>query len=612
MSEPEWSLGDMNIPLKGRESLFERNISDRVFRGTSYMLELSGDRTVSYGTPATVNITGSLTLETWIWLEALPTAANSSYWGWVTGTGSPWKIRISSTGTVSISATFSTVDETITSTFSLATLRFYHLAVVVNGRDVTFYLWNDDTQTLTTDIHVNAFSSATRDTRNGDYRLRSNTDATFKPWWDESRVWNVARTLSEIAADRFRPLATNIPATCVHRVGFDDGTGTTVTDSSASAAHGTISGAGTSTWLWAHEGGPELAGVSKIDVWGERWGVAPIVVDPFRNGYAVAGGGSINDLTTYEGGAPHTMDASAASFRAYITTTPLAIHSLRYLPRGLFKLGAQPVLPISALVKGYNGGALGYVNQGGTITRDIITRRGPKIIDPTEIDTASFTTYNALSTSTGICGIAIYNKEPINGIVDFLVNSGSGWWGYKRASTLFHIERYSGPAVSADFNFTQKKIISITPMPPQAVVHEVIVRYRKNNVIHSEEQVAASVKGTANWTQWTMAWQEQPASDESLKSATSISIIVETALQYQADARILADFLLALLKGKKQGWNVTVISTGLEATMGQTATIGVTMQNELVRYGLDGGDMYSIVTVGDQWQQVRLELWGSV
>lgn len=612
MSDPDWTLKDVTVPTKGRESLFEAKIPNRVFRGTSYMLELFGDKTVSYGTPSPLNITGSLTSERWIWLEALPTVGAVTY-GWFGGTASPWRVAILSTGVIRLFAHIGGVQETVTSTLALSTFKFYHLAVVISGRDVTFYLYDDDTQVLSTDTQVNAFSSSTRSVNTGGTFVdRSGSDATFKPWFDESRVWNVARSLTEIEANRFRPL-TVVPASCVHRVGYDDGTGTTVTDSSASAAHGTISGAGTSAWLWAHEGGPELAGVSKPDVWGERWGVKPIIVDPVRQGYCVAGDKFIYNLATYEGGNPHILDLNAASFRAYIVATPIAGHCLPYLTRGLFKLGSSPTLPISAKVNGYSGGALGYVNTGANISRDMITRKGPKIPDPTEIDTGSFTTYNALPTSTGICGIAIYQPEPIKDVLDLLLASGAGWWGYLRSSILFHVERFNGPGSVANFNFDEKKIISITPLPPIATVFQVIVRFRKNDVKHTEDQVAAAIKSTADWTQWTLEWLEQVATDESLRSSSAVTLVVDTALQYQADARVLADYLLSVLKGKKVGWSTVVSAVGLEATIGQTTTLGVELQGNVTRYNLDNTDKFCLLSVSDQRQQgtVRLDHWGS-
>lgn len=617
MGDPKFSIGEVEVPLNGYESLFNVPVSERVYRGTSYMLELAGDRTVSYGTPAAVNLTGSMTFESWYWIEALPTAASRQSYGWLDATRCPWRVDASSIGKLSVVCHIATVQEMISTTYTFAIQKPYHVAFTIAGRDVTFYIWDDDAQTLTTEVHTNAFSSATRDTNvAGTFSCSSRSDATFKPWWDEARVWNVARTADELKSNRFRPLSGSVPAACVHCAGFDNGTGTTVTDSSATAAHGTISGAGTSTWLWAQEGGPELAGAPKPDVWGQRFGCAPVVVDPVRNGYQVAGGGQVNAIASFAGGSAHTVDASAASYRAYIVAVPTTGHVLPYLPRGLFKLGLQPTLPVSANVQGYSGGPLGYVNFSHTVVRDVVTRRGPKLVDPTDLDTASFTAYAAAN--IGVMGVFLPNptQRTIGSVLDFCVVNLSGWWGYRRASTQFRLELFAGPSVTPDHRYTQKHIVAIDPLPPTAVIYKVVVRYRENNVVLDEGQVAAAVKSTPDWQNWTKQWLEEESSDDVLRAAypgeASIPVTFDTGLQYAVDAKALADYLLALLKGKKEGWNTTVVSDGYEVTPGQTTTQEVVLQRDVDRLGQDGTKTYAVLGVADNRQQgtVVVTNWG--
>lgn len=604
MANINFDMESVSIDTQGRESLFEQFVSERVYRGTGYMLELSGVRTVSYGTPAAVDLTGSMTLEGWTWVDTTPAANVTPVWGW---TNAGWRLNLTTSRQFSFRQAVAGVTQGPTQTTGIPAQTFCHIAIVISGTTLTFYTYNDDTQVTTTEVVTNAFTSSTRDIHSAGV-YEHNSASTLVQWWDECRVWNYARTLAEIEADRFRELV-SVPATCVHYVKFNDGTGTTVVDSSATAANGAISGAGTSTWLWSNEGGPELTGTPKPDVWGERWGVAPVLVDPVRQGYQVAGGGAIQDITSYEGGNAHTM-SSAASYRAYLTTTPGAGASLRYLPWGLFKLGSSPTLPISALVKGYNGGSLGYVNTGGKIIRDIVTRRGPKLTDPTDLDTSLFTSYE--SANTAICGLALYDKTSIATALDMVTSSARGWWGYRRSDTLFGIHTFVGPTGTANYNFTQQNIVSITPMQPNGVVYQVAVLYRKNDVVLNEAQVAVAVKSTLNWQQWTLDWQREEATDSTLKTANAVSIEIQTTLQYRADAKALAEAVLALVKGKKYGWSLVVTAVGLQATIDEICTVSVTQQNKTIRLGLDGTRKYSIMTVEDRPQSgtVKMDLWG--
>lgn len=615
LGSPGFSLPEVEIPLKGNEHLFEVPISERVYRGTSYMLEMSGSSLVSYGTPSAVNLTGDMTLEFWLWIEALPTI-DRRVWGWVDSTTVPWRFGLLTTGGLVVGRSIGGVVENVLSSSTLLTLRFYHISVVFSGRSVTYYIYGDGTQITTIESYPTAFSSTSfQSFVGGGYRLRTDSDASLKVWFDEMRVWNYARSREEIEKDRFKPLSSSIPATCVHRAAMDEASGSTIVDSSSTGANGTITGA--VTWLWAHEGGSELAGTPKPDVWGERWGIAPVLVDPVRQGYQVAGGGPINDLTSYEGGLSHSMLASSASFRAYITTTPSAGQSLRYLPRGLFKLGSQPTLPISALVKGYNGGSLGYVNTGSTIVRDIVTRRGPQLSDPSELDTTSFSDY--ASSNPAIIGVYIPRPKEsnISSILDSIMVSGSGWWGYVKSSTLFKIKKYAGASFVSDYSFSEKNTISVSPLPPVAVIYQVIVRFRENNVVLREDQVAATVKSTLNWQQWTEQWQQTSKTDDDIREQypgnSSVPITFDTNLQYVADAESLVGYLLSLLKGVKLGWSVVATNKGLPVSIDQTVTESITI-NGINRLGLDGGIEYSVLTTVDNPQDgtSKLELWGSM
>lgn len=581
--------------------------SKKVFRGTSYALELSGVRQVSYGSPAAVNLTGTISLEAWIWVDTAPNA-DTVIWGWSGPGFYPWVIVLKSTMVLRFAYHVSGAAQGISSTTTLNVKQWYHVSVVVSGRDITYYIWDDEAETTTTETYVNGLTNATRDSNVGGTYLAASANVAVI-WFDEARVSNTARTQTQIESDRFRPMiAGSVPVSMIHSVGYDDGTGTTVTDLSATAANGTISGAGTSTWLYVQEGGAELAGTPKPDIWGEKWGASAVLVDQVRQGYMVAGGkGGIQDIVaSYAGGLTHTMDATAASYRAYLTTTPAAGHSLRYLARGLFKLGAAPSKPISVWVKGYNGGALGYVNRGDSVMRDLATRRGPKIADPADIDTPSFTAY--ATANPGIIGLALPQPIELSGANDQIALSGIGWWGFKRGSTLLHLEQFAGPGVTADYNFDQRRIINISPMSPSAVICGVVVRFRHNDVVHNNSDVDGAVLATTNWQQWTAEWQSTtPITDEALRVAypgnAGMIITIDTLLQYRSDAQNLASYLLPVLKGVKDPWRVTIDSAGYQITPGQTCTLSVTLQRGAgKRLNLDGTKKYVILSVADNRQ----------
>jgi hypothetical protein len=612
LGQPTFGLNyELNIPVVGNEEQFNRPLHNRVYRGTSYQLEIFGEKTISYGTPAAVNLTGNLTLEGWFWLEALPTVGRR-VWGWGSGANFPWSLGVINDGTIVLSCTISGGLQFRVSTTILGIKKPYHISVRTLGRDVVFTIWDDDNQTLTQETWVNAFTSAARDAfatggAGTGYLLRSDSDATFTPWFDEMRVWNYYRTDQEIAQDRFRPLNSGtVPATCVHYTSMDHSTGTTVTDHSATAAHGTITGVGTHTWLWAMEGGSSLAGTSKIDVIGMRGGVRPILVDPIRYIYQ-AHWGDTQSIQAYEGGSARTMSATLASMRALmVSVAPAAGNATQYLARGYFKLPPIPSLPVSALVSGAKDGTLGYVETVSKVSRYLATRRAG-IADPGGINTSSYTTFEA--GTNPVVGFAYYDggrDKKVRGALDDVLRSGMAWWGYLRGSSLFHIQRFSTSGVASK-NYDERYIVNIEDTSSEAVIYGVEVRYKYNDVVHSEEQMATSVKGTAAWETFTKPFLIKSAIDETLRGKYEGKggkiLPVETGLYYDNDAQTLANDLLAMLKGFKQTYRIDLTIVAIADDRGQIETIAYRLQDGTVVCSLYGSESYLVVTVIDKGQE---------
>lgn len=645
VSNPEFTLSDVTIPLIGFESIFNTTFKQRVYRGTSYGLELFGSHTVSFGNPAAVNTRTSMTAEGWFWFELFATTDPRRFWGhFFSGAEGPWQVAPLANGKITVRCTIGGVENTVTSTKTLVVKRFYHIAFIISGRDLTFVFFDEELWEETIETHVNAFSSSTRDTANasGNYVFRTGGDATLRPWFDDIRVWNLARTLSQVRSNRHRPLSSPYPASLVHYAKCDNGTGTTVTDSSATASHGTISGTGTATWLWMMQGGPELAGVPLQDVWGKRFGVEPVLVDPIRYVYSL-GNWPISSIATYEGGNPHTMNGNTSSLRSLMISPPSAGNSLPYLERALFRLGSKPTLPISALVSGHNGGSLGYVETADRLIRDLTSRRGPKLAYPADYDTSSFAAL--ASVSTAVMGFVVRHQDDskdsksgsssiastlspsarkvksgsgpkIKDYLDLIMRSIFGWWGYESGAEQLHVERASGPSALIDHNFDQRQIIDIKENKIDGVIYEVVVRYHFNDVVHDLDQVATGIVGTANWQQWTLPYLEESSYDPDLKSQyegeEGISLTIETALFNAEDAKALADYILPIVKGVRLGWSVTLNSAGLIVNINDTESISYVDARARTRLGLDGTRKYWVlsVTTNRQEGQIKNEIWG--
>src|SRR5207244_11691630 len=88
---PSFALDKVKVPILGREADFEQPTSQRVFRGSPYQLELTGNGTVAFaGTK--VDLTGDFTVMGWVWFEAMAATSRRAF-GWLGGTTWPWTVR---------------------------------------------------------------------------------------------------------------------------------------------------------------------------------------------------------------------------------------------------------------------------------------------------------------------------------------------------------------------------------------------------------------------------------------------------------------------------------------------------------------------------------------
>jgi hypothetical protein len=605
LDRPSFTLSTVTVPVKGFESRFDQPTSSRVYRGTSYMLALAGVKAVDYGSPTEVDITGDMALEAWVFLSAGMTGTENATWGWIGGTNYPWRLVVEDDLHLRLDCTISGSVESVTSTATLDFFKAYHVAVDIDGRDVTFTIWNDDDQIETVESNVDAFSSATRDAQVGSTYKFGSADTSFAVWGDEMRVWSVVRTSAEHQSDRSREIPDgSIPSELVHYARMNDGTGSSVTDSAAAGINGTISGAGFATWLWAYEGTAELAGTPKPDLWGQRFGVNPILVAPNDNGYQLAAG-SIEALDSLMAGGldDYVYDGDAASYFNFITATVDDGHVLTYLPRGLFRLGSAPTLPLMASVRGYNtGGVTGYTATLAEIFRDIAEHRGPRLTYPDDFDGTSFDDFFDV-TGGAIAGVYLPSPVNIADVNDLLARSGAGWWGYVRGSQRLHIERFAGPGAVATRTLDKRHMIDEPREIVWDKVSEVVVKYQKSDVALTEDQLAATINepadaATAALKQRLMKeWLEER---RGAASSTGRTITIETALYYQTDAAVLADYLYSMLSGEKRGWGLVLKPVGLELSMNDTVELGWADQFGGERLGLDDGDNYLVLTVNDE------------
>lgn len=486
---PRSGIGEIRVPLYGLDRRFDQSVHNLVYRGTNYCLDFAAAAYVSIGTPAKLDLTGSMTYEGWHYADNLTN--NRFPMGWQGGTRTPWRIRVASTGSLGFIYTHSggTAATHATSTGLVTAGRWYHFAVRINGTAGTFFIYDATTGVET--VATFTTLAATRDANVGG-TLQISFNSAGNSWvgpLDEQRVWNVARTDDEIRRDRHGEL-TIIPASCVGYYKHNDATGLTTTDSAASPANGTLNG--TCTWYHSLEGDESLAGQSKGDSFGRTEFQTPTLVAPGILIYHVGNGGALDEIQPYDGLAAYSSGgADIASWKTLQSTAVSSGTFRTCLANGLVKLGSPaPTLKLTVSVEGGKGS-----ETKGELIRELITERGEDpLADPADLDTAAFTAIDTADDARHGLYIPAGRMITIREGLDRLIGPGS-WWGYELDSELFTLAQWTGPAVTADLVIGPEHILSIEPLGPALRAWAIELLFGAMEP-HSEAEINATVKTT--------------------------------------------------------------------------------------------------------------------
>jgi len=554
--QPLIGVDQVTFQLANRDARFEFPIQDRKYHGGNYALLYDGvNDQVACGTGATFNFTsGAFTVEFWLRIEAYPAGVQRIMNRGLSATDG-WSVRIDTAGKVNFETYQAGATQTTLST-AITAGRWTHVACVRSGAACTIYL-DGVAANSSAGTHVNPTTS----TRNLYFGRNDAGSVWFAGMLDDIRISNVARSRNEIVTRMGRQLtAAEITSSYVGCWQHEDGTGATLTDSSATAANGTITSA---TWVPSLQGGDDLEGAPLLDVWGARFGVPPILVDATTRVYQVHSGPINAIVGVYEGGSALTLDPSPGTTYTSLTTflgatTAASNYEVCSTTYGSWiRLGSNPTKPITIDIQGDKSGGT-YRSKPSDIWRYIVCNRGPQpLTDPTDLDTAAFTT--AATDVTAAVGIDYASDATIAEIGNFLLaGAGISSW-FERDGGLLTVKRFTGVAAeTAILDLTEQDIElgTFEPLDAGAPIWAVDLAWKKNSLVHSTTDIAAAVVGTARWPfllqEWRIVGANDPSVRETYKGARKMAF--ETGFGLWAAASAEANRRLALYANPPQAF----------------------------------------------------------
>lgn len=542
MGEPAWSLRRVTVPLLGLEERFNQPLSKMVFRGTGNCAHLAAGSYIDCGSPAATNLTGTMTLEgNFLWTAG---GSTTNIWGYLGGTRYPWLLR--SGGTNRPRLLFTSGGGTLTDLGMSAGVEIgewpgYHLAVVLSGGTATFVLY----RWRTGEEWVETYAvPATRDAQLGGSLRMGHATAGFAGFFDDMRVWNVARSLEEIQDGRVGPLDDK-PASLKGYWKLDEASGTAAADSSGSGITGTLNGS--ATWLPSCTGNADLAGQPMPDVWGQYGITEPIQVDEATQVWCWASGAQ-QSVVLSEGGKTISLGVGGehTDLKTFLTTAAPAGGYSRMLSLGLFKVPTAPGLPLRVAGEGNIGG--GYTATAGGIIRRIATLRGGLADDSSALDLGSFATLDAAAPDA--VGLVAQGDMTQWEAMAKLAASVGARVGYQRWDDHLGVLRFEGPG-TPKWAFERRHLRGLTAQARSLGVWQIALYYRPQAAL-TEDQISSSVPAGQRTT-LKRAWQRWliSAPEVLTKNPRAAQLEIYTQLYTRTSARDLARFLWRLFQRRR-------------------------------------------------------------
>lgn len=317
----------------------------------------------------------------------------------------------------------------------------------------------------------------------------------------EVRIWNVARTQQQILENLYGGISSLvIPSSLVGWWRFEEGSGATLNDSSATNADGTITGA---TWQGTYEGDEALGGRRKPIGYGGNLSdtlsattpqpyIEPTLIDSQKliysvdvRGFQAAMGGAVPPVKSYDGGSEITSGGNTTD----LWGTTVSVGQFKYdESRGLIRLNAAPSKRLSVRYQ-----PIGGSGNPGSMIGEILEYSAGFSSSDYFIDAADFSEF-AVSGNGGAMVYSVDGEMTCAEAIRQILHSFRCWGGFGE-NGIFGAEPITRSIVSnssvhalSDQQYSNLTLVGVLP-PAKSV----LVRYRPYLPPHSDQEVATSV-----------------------------------------------------------------------------------------------------------------------
>ena len=194
-----------------------------------------------------LNPTSNISIETWVKTDGLGSRQTILDKGYPSS-GEPYyqyHVEVRAGGEVYFPLSLGGIRQSTETSTTLNASQWHHIACVYNGSVIKVYIDGEDEASTNASGSISTFSSSFYI---GAYSGGGGSIGPFNGQIDEVRIWNDARTVTEIRENMHKELAGN-ESGLVAYYKMSDGSGTSLTDNSSNSNTGTLSNMDNADWV---------------------------------------------------------------------------------------------------------------------------------------------------------------------------------------------------------------------------------------------------------------------------------------------------------------------------------------------------------------------------
>lgn len=362
------------------------------------------------------------------------------------------------------------------------------------------------------------------------------------------------------------------------------------------------------------DGDATLKGRIKPIAFGSVAGITPVQINATLLVYQVSCSSVLAIDAVKDGGAPLTSDGDVATYEDLVAATVPAGHFLTCEALGLFRIGAAPVFPVTADVRGdadtLNG--LGYPSTRAEIARRVATGRGNiRLRDPQDIDGRSFDYLDQWQSAT----VGRYWADEITkaDALTELMAGCAGWWSIGIDGRLA-VGQLEDPALRAasftlDFDGDGSAEVRVDApsmtdwQPPR---RSTMVGWGRNYTPLTTDQIAGSVS-QAQAAILSSGGRVAPSENAWVASGypSAKVVMIDGAYEAEADAQIEADRQRRLFGQVREVIELPVVMDPFAQVVGRV--VAIANANRIGLGSSTKGFCFGVAVNGNS--KVILKLW---